>query len=61
MHSKNSNSPPPSERMDVLDQRLFAGLTELFVRDGIAGWVRFREALDLGIQAHAMATKKGKR
>jgi hypothetical protein len=48
-------------RMDTLERRWFVICLELFLRDGIVGWVRMRTALDRGIQAHVAAVKKGKR
>jgi hypothetical protein len=46
------------ERTDAVHQRLLLGLVELLARDGIGGWVRFRDILDIGIREHAMATTK---
>ena len=48
-------------RMDALERRWFVASLELFLRDGIVGWVRLRTALDRGIRAHIAAAKKGKR
>ena len=45
-------------RMDGLEQNVFMACTDLLARDGIAGWVRVRDALDVAIQAARRRAKK---
>jgi hypothetical protein len=46
-------------QMDPVHQRVFVALVELLARDGVAGWLTVRTAIDYALQT--TTTKKGKR